>query len=251
MFNTGVGSFVSPQDFAGPFSQFCKRSFSFHPKLPRSLWLPFWKRREWSLPVYAHISYGRTHDWNCFGSFCFANLRCKVRNIISCSDASEHGGAAAEASRFGSALSPETCTFADDWKSPLAEESYNIHVHKSKDALCVCTQCGGENPAFERWACCPRKCGVLPCAIRCLQVHCNSDCCFNDPGFTKFGEGFSGPNAPLTWAHSCEGICVLTPFGKLFGCKADFFSPSGGELFMEFDNEEVFVEHWGPDCKLQ
>ena len=53
--------------------------------------------------------------------FAFANLRCKVRSIISCSDASEHGGAAAEASRFSAALSPETCTFADGWESSLAE----------------------------------------------------------------------------------------------------------------------------------
>ena len=29
--------------------------------------------------------------------FAFANLRCKIRSIISCSDASEHGCAAAEA----------------------------------------------------------------------------------------------------------------------------------------------------------
>ena len=66
----------------------------------------------------------------------------------------------------------------------------------------------------------------------------------------KFGEGFSGPNAPLTWARSCEGICALTPYDKLFGCKADFFSPSGCELLKGFDNEELFLERWGPDCKL-
>ena len=89
--------------------------------------------------------------------FAFANLRCKVRSSISCSDASEHGGAAAEPSRFSSALSPETCSFADDWKSSLAEESYNIHIHKSKDTLYVCIQCGGANPAFERWAFLPKK----------------------------------------------------------------------------------------------
>ena len=56
--------------------------------------------------------------------FAFASLRCKVRSVISCSDASEHGGAAAEACRFSAALSPETCTFADGWKSSLAEESF-------------------------------------------------------------------------------------------------------------------------------
>ena len=77
--------------------------------------------------------------------FAFSNLRCKVRGIISCSDASEHGGAAAEACHFSSALCPGACSFADDWKSSLAEESYNIHVHKSRDVLCVCTQCNGEN----------------------------------------------------------------------------------------------------------
>ena len=54
----------------------------------------------------------------------------------------------------------------------------------------------------------------------------------------------------VTWAHSCEGICVLTPFDKLFNCEADFFSPSGGELLKEFDNDKIFLEHWGPDCQL-
>ena len=53
----------------------------------------------------------------------------------------------------------------------------------------------------------------------------------------KFGEGFSGPNAPLTWAHSCAGICALTPFDKLFDCEADCFSPSGAALLKEFDEE--------------
>ena len=53
----------------------------------------------------------------------------------------------------------------------------------------------------------------------------------------KFGEGFSGPNAPLTWAHSCAGISVLTPFDKLFDCEADFFSPSGAVLSKEPDDE--------------
>ena len=137
-------------------------------------------------------------------------------------------------------------------KKVTTEESYNIHIHKSQseDTLCVCTQCGGANPAFERWGFCPRKCGDLLCSIRCLQAHCDKDCCFKDLGFMKFGEGFSGPNAPLTWAHSCEGISVLTPFDKLFDCKADLLSPSGCELLKEFDYEEVLLEHWGPDCKL-
>ena len=136
MFNTGVGSFVSPQDFAGPFSQFCKRSFSFHPKLPRSLWLPFWKRREWSLPVYAHISYGRTHDWNCFGSFCFANLRCKVRNIISCSDASEHGGAAAEVI-VSVLLSAQRHVLLQMTGSLLWQRKVIISISTSLRTLCV------------------------------------------------------------------------------------------------------------------
>ena len=59
-----------------------------------------------------------------------------------------------------------------------------------------------------------------------------------------FGEGFSGPNAPLTWAHSCEGISVLTPFDKLFGCGADLFSPSGCVLLKEFDDDKVWLDHW-------
>ena len=66
----------------------------------------------------------------------------------------------------------------------------------------------------------------------------------------KLGEGFNGPKAPLTWAHSCAGLSVLTPFDKWFGCEADFFSPSGAVLLKGFDDERELLEHWGPDCKL-
>ena len=178
LFNTGVGSFVSPQDFAVPFFSILQEVLPFIQTFPEPFGSRFGKGENGlykSMPtsVMDELMIGAI-----LSLFAFANLRCKVRIIISCSDASEHRGAAAEASRFSSALSPETCTFAGDWKFSLAEENYNIHVHKSKDAMCVCTQCGGENPAFERWAFCPRKCGDLLCSIRCLQAHCNNDCCF-------------------------------------------------------------------------
>ena len=66
----------------------------------------------------------------------------------------------------------------------------------------------------------------------------------------KSGEGFSGPNAPLTWAQSCAGISVLTPFDELFDCEAGFVSPSGAVILKEFDDEKVLLEHQGPDRKL-
>ena len=149
----------------------------------------------------------------------FANLRCEVSSITSCSDASEHGGAAAEANHFSSALCPETCSFADGWKSSLAEESCNIHVHKSKDVLRVCTQCNGENMLLSLGLFAQESaetCSVLLDACKLIV--------------TMTVVFLSGPNAPLTWAHSCEGICIWTPFDNLFDCKADFSQPLEGSF---------------------
>ena len=62
--------------------------------------------------------------------FAGSNLRAPIRNKISCSDASEQGGAAAESSSFISGLCRSTSESADDWHTSLIEKS----LHSSFEA---------------------------------------------------------------------------------------------------------------------
>ena len=93
--------------------------------------------------------------------FAGTNLRAPIRNKISCSDASEQGGAAAEPSSFIGGLCRSTSESADGWHASLTGES----LHSSFDAgakitssnVC-CDVCKGVTPSSGRWALCPRKC---------------------------------------------------------------------------------------------
>ena len=53
------------------------------------------------------------------------------------------------------------------------------------------------------------------CRIKCRIKHCQELCFSPDPGLYRFGEGFCGARAPLTWAHCCDGIQVIAPFDEL------------------------------------
>ena len=156
----------------------------------------------------------------------FSNLRCGIRNTINCSDASGHGGAAAEASRFAPALSANASVAADVWKATLIEESVNVSEQEFVSRMYVSIKYfihfvrNSDSPSFGRCAFCPRKCGKLFCSIKCIHKHCTNACYFEDPNLLRFGEGFSGPRASLTWAHCCEGISVLTPFDELYDPEA-------------------------------
>ena len=107
--------------------------------------------------------------------FAGTSLRAPIRNKISCSDASEQGGAAAESSSFMSGLRRSTSETVDDWHSSLTEEG----LHSSFDAgakiassnVC-CDVCKGVTPSFGRWALCPRRCNKVSCSIECHTKHC-------------------------------------------------------------------------------
>ena len=60
--------------------------------------------------------------------FAGTSPRAPIRNKISCSDASEQGGAAAESSSFISGLCRSTSESAKDWHSSLTEEGLHIFL---------------------------------------------------------------------------------------------------------------------------
>ena len=185
--------------------------------------------------------------------FAGTNLRAPIRNKISCSDASEQGGAAAESSSFISGLCRATFESAEDWHSSLIEESLrssSVAGAKISSSNVCCDVCKGVTPSFGRWALCPRKCNKVLCSIECHIEHCQEWCFFPDPGLYQFGEGFCGAGAPLTWARCCEGNPVIAPFDKLYSPDGDFFVETGKGNLKAFESETGLMEHWGPDCKL-
>ena len=179
------------------------------------------------------------------------NLRAPIRDKLSCSDAPEQGGAAAESSSFISGLCRSTFDSAEDWHSNMIEE----RLHSSSGAGAkiarsnVCDVCKGVTPSFGRWALCPRKCNKVLCSIECRIKHCQELCFFPDPGLYQSGEGFCGARAPLTWAHCCdsEGNPVIAPFDKLYNPDRDLFAEVGREIVTTFEPETALMEHWGPD----
>ena len=64
----------------------------------------------------------------------FCNLRAQIRKTISCSDASNQGGGAAEASRFLSKLSAQGRARANDVVARLVEDNVVAQV----DLCCEC-----------------------------------------------------------------------------------------------------------------
>eukprot|EP00435_Cladocopium_sp_Y103_P026303 s2664_g6.t1 len=97
---------------------------------------------------------------------------------------------------------------------------------------------------------CPAGCGVAMCSLSCIQKHREGDCRRRDYIVPKFGERFSGPNAPLSHAVArIGGIEVQPPFDILRG--DDFFSQEGKDKLAELESDPALAcERWAPECKL-
>ena len=93
----------------------------------------------------------------------------------------------------------------------------DLEVHDGR----TCWQCGGPLSEDYRYRC-PAGCGVAVCCWECSQEHRATNCRRKLYPVPKFGERFSGPNAPLSRAvakvggvkwegdqgpSTCEGCC--------------------------------------------
>ena len=141
-------------------------------------------------------------------------------------------------------MSRSSARAAEDWIAAVAEEG--PFENGVPGGCCVC---GGDFPTWDTWSSCPWGCSGLICSLPCLLAHerrCKA------PALTlpRFGEGFCGPRAPLTWAMASQDIPIVKPFDKAMDPDDDFFCKDAQEKLARFDHEYLAVEHWGPDCKL-
>ena len=164
-------------------------------------------------------------------AFMGTHLKVGLDPEISCSDASPTGGGGAVAIDF----MPEPATVSHDGDE--------------------CWMCDHRFEGEERFPC-PSQCGAIMCCIGCVWNH--RDCSSRDLRgcprkrwkVPRFGERFSGPNAPLTRAIAETGCMeVQKPFDLLLG--DDFFSDDGrNRLARDMDDPLLYLEHWAPECKL-
>eukprot|EP00435_Cladocopium_sp_Y103_P066496 s82_g28.t1 len=112
-----------------------------------------------------------------------------------------------------------------------------------------CFQCGKDLEEPRSYPC-PAGCGVALCSLGCISDHRQGECRRRTYVVPKFGERFSGPNAPLSHAVArIGGIEVQPPFDVLRG--DNFFDPAGKAKLEEMENDPALAaEHWAPECKL-
>ena len=153
------------------------------------------------------------------------NLRAQFDPEVTITDASPTGGGGAVATEF---------------KVP---PDFTIHDGRN------CYQCG-EQLEEGRIYPCPAGCGVGVCSLKCLGDHREGDCKRRSYVIPKFGERFSGPNAPLTRAVAKGGgIEVQPPYDLLRG--HDFSTEAGKAFLSELEGDPALAaEHWAPECKL-
>ena len=112
-----------------------------------------------------------------------------------------------------------------------------------------CLECGREMERPRVYPC-PTGCGAELCSLSCIEAHRDGDCKRWRYVMPKFGERFSGPNAPLSHAVAREGsIEVQPPFDILRG--DDFHTQEGKDKLTSLESDPALAaEHWAPECKL-
>ena len=182
--------------------------------------------------------------------FC-SDLRLPVRDFISCSDASEDGGSAAEARIFKAKFGKQAEQTEEDLKAYATEELV-VDAFPLDGSSKSCEVCGsgvGEAP-------CPTGCCAFLCSLPCLLRHMSGSRCkvcrLQGRLLPSFVEGFCGARAPLTWAVARCAVRVGHPLDLVYESGGtEFFTREGFEYFEAVCNEPgVAWEHWGPDCKL-
>ena len=153
------------------------------------------------------------------------NLRAKWDREVCITDASPTGGGAAVAREF---------------KPPPDTEHHDG---------ALCKQCGSTLTGDNQLPC-PAGCGVAVCSWECANDHRSTVCKRKLYPVPKFGERFSGKNAPLSRAVARSGgVEVQVPFDLLLG--SDFFSTEGREKLKGLQEDPLLAaEHWAPECKL-
>ena len=159
-------------------------------------------------------------------------LKCRLSEVISCTDASPTGGASAIATKFKKG----------EVKVPASS------VLEERCAVC--------ETAFEEVrGCgkypCSRSCGARMCSVLCYYNHQDEKCSRCDMWTPMFGERFAGKNFPLTKACALVGVGIQPPLDReIPSLPWEFFSSEGKQKLEDFENDPALAAtHWAPECK--
>ncbi|CAK0801252.1 unnamed protein product, partial [Prorocentrum cordatum] len=180
----------------------------------------------------------------------YTNLRAQVKRAISCTDASEHGGGAAEATTFVRTQDPQRAARFEAHFARLAEDSSRA---TGKSAGCVvCGTSLPENAWAGNFARCPAACGAVMCSVDCVLTHRRVSCDLAGERLFSFFEGHSGPDALLTWAVACSGVEICLPLDPTRVPYSEVLRESGRKhIHLEADDEATAWEHWNASPEWQ
>ena len=152
----------------------------------------------------------------------FINLRAKLRDTIAISDASESGGAAAEATRFVHNLGFDAAIDGEERALIFLE---SVEPAASPSMFC-CSVCNLGGSTSSTWASCGDGCKARLCSASCLAAHAASWRAAPAVTVDIFGEHISDG---LSWALALLGCVSSVSAGEVLSPTA-FLFPSGKTL---------------------
>ncbi len=161
------------------------------------------------------------------------NLRVRVHEQISCSDASTAGGGSAVASRLLPCCSSETRRLVSDVQYAVREEE---SIRPSTSSFPYCASCRSSSTclAFE----CPAGCGARCCCISCVCAHRETDCRLKSVELLCFVEVGCLTEFSLSAAVAHQVVSVATPLAS--SSSSHLGSPSGlRRVEMELDRSSI------------
>ncbi|CAK0801547.1 unnamed protein product, partial [Prorocentrum cordatum] len=162
-----------------------------------------------------------------------SNHRAPVKRSISCADASEHGGGAAEAVKFRRQLGREAGQRFETHFAQLAESQQGECAPQRR-----CAACGAARA--RELAEYPEQCGASMCSVPCVPTHCRRICQASHAGRPAFFERRPAP-ACLTWDVARANIGVRHPLER----PRDFSEPQvQRHVHTEADHYDTQWEHW-------
>jgi hypothetical protein len=149
----------------------------------------------------------------------FCNLRAQIRLRISISDASEEGGAAAEAANCLPYLHPHEGNLTEELLIRCTETSVDKVLSVNSE---FCSVCGCDEPRYHAWGRCGVGCSYIFCSWRCWH-HCGNHVCPRaSTSDKKVAVHFCESQPEVCWNLFCAG---LSPLASVAPPGLEAFSP--------------------------
>ena len=173
----------------------------------------------------------------------YTNLKAQCRKYVSCTDASEKGGAAAEAKHFVNALDQPAGAVVDDVLASVLEEGSHAKASNLSEAY-ACGACGLMPSHLS--ILCPRRCGAACCDVACVVKHSEDLCHLKEWSVPRFIELCPNTDSVFTEAVARE-LILVGPAWDDSQLRPSLMCPDGMSFVSWWcDDPSTVAEHYRP-----